>query len=1651
MRATWQPSQYSVPSAYFNAQPTCCRLPESRVPERDPRTAPREVELRSLLGELPPANLPFALLPVRLETRFTARNDAPQLLVRIYPDDIHIDTHEPALTTDETAWGRTFWLQTWRAGTLEGEPHEARRSSAWAQLAQRFGPERASWIAWTLRPENLNERPNEPIPEDADSVPAPRFPERPGRDDSWTRPPAALLLPSRWILFGYRSGICVLLEWGAPVPDRLAGGPDPHAPDPGGGEDELVVDESMRWIVDFDAAERSGMALRVPITAEDVRLGFDTLIALGVRTSADSAAEVRSFEALLTAQLYTAGLAFVPVDTPTNNTADENSGFSPRDPARVHTPPPLKPSPPPDGSDGAAAARLLGIDRELPGRLENCGAAHRREARAMIAALWPATGGYFLEQMLADTFDATAIEAARQHAIEFVRADGPLPVLRSGPQPYGILPVSSLDLWETAEAEDQFIAVLRVLRQSWRSVIPHLRRIDRTAREPASPQQILDVLSLDAASCEWSARLLFDQLTFALPELHRNAPAFPPLEQRRAALRQVLDGLGLPWKPRLLDTVPAHRTFPLPGARNTTVPAAQFIRWLRESSYEAIRDEIGLSESPPGSLLYLLLRHSVLIAYAMTALRIQLAAAAAQPADLREPTVIDVMTSPTRTLGRHPDRGLPGLGNRQLHRLTASDHEAATVLDEMRGALQHLETLPESTLEMLLASTLDLFAYRLDAWITSLATRRLEGMRQSQPQGLWLGGFGWLEQVKPGAPRETVEPPAGEQPPVTVDPQGAGFIHAPSLTQAATAAILRSGHLSLGDGANKLFNIDLSSRRVRVAESLLDGIRQGQAPGALLGYHFERGLHDRRLDQYIDVFRRIAPFGDLLKAQVASDAAEAEAARLRALPHPDLPAAEAAAANARARLAQLRSEQTGLPGRLTAAERDSERLNAELRDVNADVQRLGNLIARFQSMNPPRNTDHLEEQLIPLREKQRQVRAARDEATQRAANLRARINAIPGEITNASRDVQAAERRVGDLRHLPHPGLAAAEQAAAEAKARYQALLAEHRRRFLFPDGAGQQALESAAATHVVDGLALVTLFDARDLVFGRSGLPQPGTPDQAALTAELTAVSASLDAVRDALVAEAVFQMVQGQPARAAAASDAVSSLGTPPPELESMRTPRRGAAFTHRIIALFTTTADTGAWPASDVSPRATAEPALNEWAAQLLGDPARVVFDVRFINSSNTEVLSAREVRLSEIPIAPLDLLLLAQTTRRGSFPDVEQWIASHLALARPDDVPETAIVRLATERRPDQAPNEVSLQELLHCAYAAGRMPQSARAATDADMARPDIRVPVSANIEELRSRADQAEARLREIAAELRGALASPPHAASIAGLLNRVALFGISEAIPVAGGLNGSDLLQQAKSAERTLSRRLADLDAASTDLERLTAIFGPSFRALPRLRIAADGDLARSFAASRTLQAGDPFAAANWIARMARVRDGVDRLHDAVTSAEMLGGPAPVFQVGQIPFPESERWSALAPPPGAAPPDGALSIVAYTPRPVSAGEPFAGLWIDEWVEVLPDVNVTTGVAFQFDEPAAQAPQAILLAVPPRLGGAWDIAALESIVLEALDLAKLRAVDPEALDAHTGLGQLLPALCFALNRQNDTVSTDFTRAAGAPA
>src|SRR4051794_27702574 len=148
---------------------------------------------------------------------------------------------------------------------------------------------------------------------------------------------------------------------------------------------------------------------------------------------------------------------------------------------------------------------------------------------------------------------------------------------------------------------------------------------------------------------------------------------------------------------------------------------------------------------------------------------------------------------------------------------------------------------------------------------------------------------------------------------------------------------------------------------------------------------------------------------------------------------------------------------------------------------------------------------------------------------------------------------------------------------------------------------------EALRASNVVDGLGLRKrwragifsgLWDDTSIPFGTGGLPVLDTPEGLAVAAELHTLDDAVDAVADVLVAESVHHVVQGNAQRAGATVDALSRGDVPPPEIEVVRTPRAGAAVTHRLLVLADAPAGSG-WPTDSDQVRARVEPALEAWA--------------------------------------------------------------------------------------------------------------------------------------------------------------------------------------------------------------------------------------------------------------------------------------------------------------------------------------------------------------------------------------------------------------------------------------------------------------------
>lgn len=861
---------------------------------------------------------PLLLMPVRLETRFADSPAGSELLVRVYPDQIMVNGHHPRLSDAELAAGNSYWRAVWLAGDPPPDPDAV--LAPWRGLVVRYGAPRAAWIARQTTPLNLAKRPSVPTPPGTQPDPEPRPPSPPAGGSSWDSPAVAALLPPAWTVVLDSGGTSASFT-GSPVTPDLA--LSLSAPGPGlagGFADGLPVDEGMRWMVDFDAAVAAGMALRIPITPASRQAGFDRVLVFGV-TGADGGGAAAIAD-LLDAHHYSDGLVFVPQGSPTRNTADAPSAHSRADPGAlisyaVEAGPGLAGDP---AADGPVTAGLLGLPVAAFDHVRFADRHDMRDGQDMVTALWPATLGYFLRQLSDGSLTDAQIEQARTWTIANVRPRGPLPAIAVGPVPYGILPVTATALVVPGDDQVQ-AAVLRMVRQllpAWTASTAAAPHLGATPGDPEA--DLAHVLGMDASSVTFRGRhLLGDELMWNLASFLGLPPAgVQPWWQRHLVAGQAqLAAAGYQaWDPRVIHaslspedfpvlspTVvagPLSETEPLPADASVGGGMVNYIIWLRSASVADLRADNYPGPAVPDTLLYKILRQSVLLDYVTLAQGAQLASGELTIEQTRESELVGIaapaaaaaspaieQVTPWEVLARPVSADQPVTWAEYLVTLQPDPGSPFERLAELRASLDRLAGLPTAELDRLLTETLDTCSHRLDAWITALATallttdrlatdRRAAG-RQAGP--VRPGAYGFIENLRPApaaeaagtavaarvadldARRARLFPGAPTpEPPVQPPAGNGGFVHAPSLTQAAAGAVLRSGYLSHQGGADEgLLAVDLSSDRVRQALYLLAGVQRGLPLGALLGYQLETAMHDAGLDVYIQPLRDAFP------------------------------------------------------------------------------------------------------------------------------------------------------------------------------------------------------------------------------------------------------------------------------------------------------------------------------------------------------------------------------------------------------------------------------------------------------------------------------------------------------------------------------------------------------------------------------------------------------------------------------------------------------------------------------------------------------------------------------------------------------------------------------------------------------------------------
>jgi hypothetical protein len=1733
---------------------------------------------------------PVLLLPIRIETRFmivkhvvrvepvksaggtkgttfTAREsqvlnqslpvieDKKQLWIRIFPDDIHVHTHEPALTELELNAGIQFWTNVWsHLGSESATGYVEAEIGLWRALISGRTTERAAWIARVTMPTNMGSA----------GSGSPIFPTTfDMKLSSWTEAPHTRVLPDSFVARLY-NGATWREVLGKGIPDPLQLNIDPNEPETSYDRTngDLKLPATLRWLEDFKEAEKVGMGIRVDISDDESRNGFDKILVLGIKSSANKTQAQALLEELIENHHYTSGgFALVPQGTATNNTSDVASGFTAYDDDAVvsyltemkgnlfttDTNDRKK-------QDGQHLAEALGINYDVLGHIRYSDSWDIKEAMCMNRALWPTTMGYYLKQMMHPLLDKPTIKKTREHFTQFVLGRGRVPSIRVDHQPYGIQPATAFARWKYSGNNDrvQYLTglhddLLSRMAVTWKLLVNQVQHAGSSSFLP--PEKFLAMITLHPASIEYYQRFsggkwfLWNLFTFsqrvagsALDGNITYLEALPAdLATRFAAL-----GLFTSGGPRLFDFSflkeekylkgPVIDPLPLSESRRINQIAAtgkNYIEWLIASTYTQVRNEdftnIGApaNTAPPVALLYLMLRQSCLLEIVQTAvsvliseellspeaaidyelinvgssigsitaeqdalLRTSIEAELSSPheAALRtqvnqefsasklEPSRLETEKSVRLNQLRSAESGVltqrieneyqrrvaefevapsksdlltetyEGLTNGQtletyIGTLNANLLEELAEMQEVKDSLECLKHIPTARLERTFAETLDVCNYRLDSWMYSLVTERLNQQRVGQPSretGIYLGGFGWIENLLPSQfPGISVEevvvstntttttvvvvseeqvsirlgdktattttaktttstsktptsnskttskiPPLTElapgekvvefasvvlvdtkgifttafpvqyslavEPPrfiylgrngssmlvydpvqdkfvgrAAVNPENQGYIHAPSINQATAAGILRAGynsHASIGSSApdNKMA-VNLSSARMRKAMFYIEGIRNGQELAALLGYQFERNLHDNytSMDEYIYDLRTIYPL-------------------------------------------------------------------------------------------------------------------------------------VVGRVTSVSGMTQVGE----------------------------------------------------GESYNVIDGLALVDAY-RKSLVLGgpvwHNTQPplDPITPLPAGviidMEKEIAALEDALDAISDLLLAESVFQASQGNAVRAGSTLEALAK-GLGLQELEILRTPRTSETITQKVGIQFDLIPGGAiAWSATATS-RSSAEPHLNRWIASLFPAIAKVCVNIQYTpNTPPASPSILEKITMAQLGIEAIDLYyMIADATEPGSYSELSARLGFALRslVINSDDI---SGVEVKYVSRTGFTSDEVSIFELTPLINSIKELLLKSKALSGEDLLLNSIAESDKANNPTKGVQPANLEARLINVPAtmtalannikaiiinySLNAATLTPAVLNTLRGYLLETGLYNIPNAVPHAGFDFSTAIIEETIEYASRVRPVLQNKSEKAQDLldnlgitvgnERIAkleevakAIFGRSFRVFPEFLQYAEVEFERAKANPDYLdvaQVGD-FPIEEWIQSVAKVRKPIAALQRADVLSEALKGSGFLnLEISQLPLVTlttettyRDRWLGAKFDVEYEIPGDNLSTLFQYPSSYDYAGLQAGILIDEWVEEIPLERATTGIALNYNNPDTEAPQSMLLCVTPEETGRWNWNVLMDILNETLEWAKVRAVDPDLLKT-TPYAHMLPALIASISGNGSTPSLDFGR------
>lgn len=1600
------------------------------------------------------------------------------VLAVVTPQPVAANDRQPTIT---------YWTAIWRAHGDRAAIHAAD-----VALLAAVGATRATAIR-ARRPVGLT-----PVPPGATDAVAVAFlvlppvaPER-IRPQAWTQPARASLLPDRFQVIGYVGGLQVFSVTGLPVRDTLLVSPDPAAtadvdkPKIDEATGELHVPPALRWLTDFGAAVDAGMGVEVPLEPA-FHDRVDRLIVVGLRQRTGPEETATALGTLITNQLRSPnGYSLLPQGTPTNNTEQAPAGRSEQDEADaalrslgIAAEAAGAAGDGRDKTDGQWFTELLGLDPAVLTGMPGADGTDQREARAAGTALWPATWGAYLTTTLHPIISADVAAQTRAFFVRYVSGRGPIPAVKIGRQPYGILPTTAYSrlTWPATATHRRGLAkVLDAVAADWATAAAaHVDHLGRPGGGPAGDphQRLLDILALQPTSAEYHQRYAMSvadlynrenlrgggpSVVTALSTLNMAPPILSLLARfgyqvdaqhpGPDLVQRLFTDVQQPLLGPLVDGRPLSETEPLPAHAN-------YLQWLATfggTDLETIRLEDGFADGrPPAALLYLLLRHGVMLGWADAARRLAgLSVSAPDPLFIQISDTIPAELRESRFLRLYsPDVTVTGSQTQLVREFLPSvigTAPATAELAEQLAAIADLAGVPTARLDRLLAEHLDCATYRLDAWRVGLVTERLHELRfgpdgtAAPKRGLHIGAYGWLENIARKDKALIDVPLTGDLAAVFKtatarrDPDNGGYVHAPSPSHATTAAILRAGHLANRTSAKEdMFAINLSSNRVRIALSLLDGLRQGQSLGALLGYRFERALHDRHrdggpgaepveLDRFITPLRGAFPLragrlqdlqpGDhtaveLVEARTVIDglALVRRATRDPARPHYPYGA-------------------TGLPTDPNGTEKqvmDEEVQNlVDIHDALADLA-----VAEGAHQALLGNTDRASATLDAYSKEGFPPEPAVVQTPRSGVTLTHRLGlrlppaGVPGTTPRAM-----AEPSVDDwLTDLLPSRLTLAAVVTWN-----DPVTGAAKQRVVTQFDIGLAPIDLLWAVRPVDQAQLTDLDDRILGVVADKDQPRPDAPLTIRYTTRINNKITFFEA--SPLIAALRALLTTSRPLRTTDLMPAGSVVDRSADD--AVKVPRERPAAVRKAL--------------TDL--RKDVQDYLDD-LVPIVGNRAQVLHDIDDLLTGYANLVAAAG-RFGMLRSGWGEALLW----RRGVYGDLLAAVAAvadrmGATLANAD-----ALIA-AYDALPASTPNAERFRILQQAEALLTTKPTVPRPSTPK---------------------------KLRDIVGDRRQAFAARRQAlAGQAGSSKKVlsglyadiaALLPISDFDPIGFDLtpfgdriveHAAELLTRAKALAADIDTRLeatktmlADYDAAVTDPDRariattgLQAMLGDDVLIVPVFTPPAqlNADWKNAVDDSDDLvehlvdEQGRDFPVDDWLHGIARVREKPRLWERVALLSDAFGQADPALTPIQLPYQEHDHWLGMEFHEDSDITKDRVLFTAHYPKKLTfGGSTHCGLLFDEWTEVVPADRETTGLAVHYDGPDSEPPQVMLLVTPPGQDG-WASDDLVAAITETFDLARLRAVEPAHLD-DTAYAHLLPATLLSATRQPITISTD---------